>query len=296
MRIEEEIKKGERFKFGENWTEFLALIDDERIEVAKESLLEMMGMSTLERKTFLDVGSGSGLFSLAARSLGAKVISFDYDPQSVACAHELKRRYFPDDDNWTISEGNILEEEFLTALDEYDIVYSWGVLHHTGAMWDALANVDGLVKSGGILFISIYNDQGFASKNWRKIKRRYNRGGKFVKWLLTCMVGFYFNLRRIISGTLVYRHPFYYWRQKQNRGMSIKRDLIDWVGGYPFEVAKPEEIFDFFHQRGYYLTKLYTAGSGHACNQYVFVKYLTSFTKSFNKGIIREEAYYRSDI
>ncbi len=53
-------------------------------------------METLAGNSFLDVGSGSGLFSLAAMRLGAdRVHSFDYDPQSVGCTKELKRRFPP---------------------------------------------------------------------------------------------------------------------------------------------------------------------------------------------------------
>lgn len=118
-------------------------------EEAKSSLRRMLNVESLEGKTFLDVGSGSGLFSLAARRLGAKVHSFDYDPKSVACTRELKRRYFPEDPQWTIEEGSVLDRDYLTRLGQFDVVYSWGVLHHTGAMWEALGNVAPLVAGGG---------------------------------------------------------------------------------------------------------------------------------------------------
>ena len=96
-----EVEQGKRFAFGENWTRFLATLDDERITIAEQSLREMLGVEQLTGKSFLDIGSGSGLFSLVARRLGARVYSFDYDPQSVACTAELRRRYFPDDEQWT---------------------------------------------------------------------------------------------------------------------------------------------------------------------------------------------------
>src|ERR687884_322280 len=101
-----EIAHGERFQFGENWARFLAVLDDERIRRAEESLKEMLEVESLDGQSFLDIGCGSGLFSLAARRLGARVHSFDYDPQSVACATELRRRYFPDDERWVIEEGS----------------------------------------------------------------------------------------------------------------------------------------------------------------------------------------------
>ncbi|MDR1471239.1 MAG: class I SAM-dependent methyltransferase [Synergistaceae bacterium] len=174
MNAESEINEKERFAFGSNWLNFLKSLSDERIAEAEKSLLKMLGEETLRGRTFLNIGSGSGLFSLTARRLGAKVRSFDYDPQSVKCTEELKRRYFDDDPDWEISEGNALDSEWLASFGEWDIVYSWGVLHHTGDMWTALGNVAELVKPGGALFISIYNDQGRRSRIWSSIKKRYN--------------------------------------------------------------------------------------------------------------------------
>src|ERR1044071_7082198 len=136
-----EIDRGERFKFGENWSRFLSLLTDERVREAAESLKKMLNVETLEGKSFLDAGSGSGLFSLAARSLGARGHSFDYDQQSVACTQELRRRSFKDDADWKVEEASVLDADYLNSLGTFDVVYSWGVLHHTGEMWRALDNV-----------------------------------------------------------------------------------------------------------------------------------------------------------
>src|SRR5437868_7530339 len=130
----------EVYEFGKNWTRFLKEVDDSRIKEAETSLRRMLETESLAGKSFLDIGSGSGLFSLAARRLGARVHSFDYDPQSVACALELRRRYFDGDADWTIEEGSALDADYVRSLGAFDVVYSWGVLHHTGAMWEALAN------------------------------------------------------------------------------------------------------------------------------------------------------------
>ncbi|MCT7961881.1 class I SAM-dependent methyltransferase [Laspinema sp. D1] len=271
--FEQEINQKQRFQFGENWNRFLTVLNDERISEAEKSLKQMLEMKDLQGKTFLDIGSGSGLFSLAARRLGAKVHSLDYDPESVACTQELKKRYFPDDCSWNIEEASVLNPDYLQSLGKFDVVYSWGVLHHTGAMWNALGNVSGVVNEGGKLFISIYNDVGGSSRRWRLIKHTYNRLPNSLKfivlWPSFIRLWAPTTIRDLLKG-----QPFYTWNTyyTSTRGMSPWWDVVDWVGGYPFEVAKPEEIFDFYRQRGYRLEKLNTCAGGHGCNEFVFTK------------------------
>jgi len=272
----QEVADGQRFEFGKNWSQFLTMLDEERIAKAEHSLRSMLEVKDLAGKTFLDIGSGSGLFSLVARRLGATVYSFDFDPLSVRCTSELKQRYFPGDSDWTIVEGSVLDSAFMNSLGTFNIVYSWGVLHHTGAMWQALENASRMVADHGKLFIAIYNDQGGASRRWLLVKRFYNwlpNAGKFIVlgpafirlWGLTF-------LRDLFSG-----HPVRTWlNYKRERGMSPWPDVVDWVGGYPFEVAYPEEVFEFFKKKGFSLLKLKTCGGGHGCNEFVFEKTLTS--------------------
>jgi len=155
----------------------------------------MLRVESLEAKSFLDVGSRSGLFSLAARRLGARVHSFDYDPLSVACTRELKRRYFDADDAWTIDEASVLDERYVHALGEFDITYSWGVLHQTGDMWKALGMVGRTVRAEGQLMIAIYNDQGGASRRWLTVKRIYNHAPYPVRLGMVLAVGAWWETR-----------------------------------------------------------------------------------------------------
>lgn len=262
----------ERFGFGKNWHSFLSVLDEERIAEAEKSLRLMLDVETLEGRSFLDIGSGSGLFSLAARRLGARVYSFDYDAQSVACAQELKRRYFAGDADWTIERGSVLDTDYVKRLGQFDIVYSWGVLHHTGAMWQALENAALPVREGGRLFIAIYNDQARRSEFWRRVKRLYCSGAPGRITVLALFIP-YFIAGGFIKDLLTGRNPAArYSEYKKSRGMSIFHDWIDWLGGYPFEVARPEEIFSFYRERSFVLDKLVTCGGGLGNNQFVFTR------------------------
>lgn len=269
---QEEIAAGKRFAFGENWRRFLSVLDENRILSAEDSLRCMLEISDLQGRTFLDIGCGSGLFSLAARRLGARVHGFDYDPQSVACAQELRRRYFPQDPDWRIEQSSALDAAYIAGLGPFDVVYSWGVLHHTGAMWQALENAAKPVAPGGKLFISIYNDQGKISGRWRAVKRTYNQLPGSLRFLVTIPVFVHQYWRRTAKDVLR-GQPLRTWRSEgRERGMSPWRDLIDWVGGYPFEVAKPEAILDFYLRRGFTLKRLVTCGGSLGCNEYIFVR------------------------
>ena len=268
---EKELRRGERFKFGQNWQRFLKTLDDKRIAEAERSLTQMLEVKNLQGIRYLDIGSGSGLFSLAARRLGARVHSFDYDPQSVACAAELKQRFFPGDANWSIEEGSVLDGDYMQTLGKFEVVYSWGVLHHTGAMWTALEHAAIPVADGGKLFIAIYNDQGGRSNRWRMVKRFYCKGlvGRII---VTGVFFSYFFLGGITVDVLRGRNPIErYQNYKKTRGMSIATDWHDWLGGYPFEVAKPEEIFDFYKKKGLRLERLKTCAGGLGNNEFVFV-------------------------
>lgn len=267
-RFNNEIKGGRRFTFGKNWKAYVNKVTDERIAIAEESIKSMLSVDRLDEKKFLDIGSGSGLFSLAARRLGADVYSFDYDPTSVATTEQLKNRYYYGDPKWRIEKGSVLDEGFIDSLGRYDIVYSWGVLHHTGNMWKALENVISVVKKQGSLYIALYNDQGIVSRFWWHVKKLYC-SSIFGKGIVSLLFIPCFFLKTVLACIVIQKNIFKEYKQK--RGMSVYHDWVDWLGGFPFEAAKVKDVTEFFKNRGFELTKV-TTKKGLGNNQFVFIK------------------------
>lgn len=270
-----EVSSGERFEFGKNWNAFLSVLDEDRIARAEDSLRTMLDVDDLVGKTFLDIGSGSGLFSLAARRLGARVHSLDFDSNSVACTRELRNRYFAGDEDWQIDQGSALDEEYLRSLGKFDVVYSWGVLHHTGEMWRALENAAIPVADNGRLFIAIYNDTGSQVRRWRWIKKTYCRLPKLLKTPFAIAAILPEESKNLLRSLIALKPGEYVrsWTQYKNgRGMSHWYDIIDWVGGYPYEVATVDQIFEFFKERGFTLEVVKSGGVGLGCNEFVFEK------------------------
>jgi 2-polyprenyl-3-methyl-5-hydroxy-6-metoxy-1,4-benzoquinol methylase len=260
-----------RFGFGENWSSFLHQLDDDRIIEAEKSIQSLLGHQRLDGLSFLDIGSGSGLFSLAARRLGARVHSFDYDPASVDCTTRLRTRYAPDDPDWKIEHGSALDAKFVEQLGTFDIVYSWGVLHHTGDMYRALELAGTRVAPGGFAVFALYRKTRLC-RAWTIEKRWYAAASPIAqKVARTTFIGLmrlaYFFSRRDFA-THVERY-------KSARGMDFYHDVHDWLGGYPYESISPAELAavmlsdGFEHVRS--VTRPYSTGLfGSGCDEFVY--------------------------
>jgi SAM-dependent methyltransferase len=254
------------FSFGQNWKNYLEEADEVSFLSAFNDINEWLGKDAVTGKKVLDLGCGSGIHSLAYHQLNAKeLVSLDYDKNSVAATDILwKRAGSPQ--NWTVMQGSVLDTAFIKSLGVFDIVYSWGVLHHTGAMWNAIENCIKLVKQGGFCWISIYvKGPNYQRDLNRKIA--YNKAGSLSKkWMEFKYFIFPFMAERLRAR----KNPFK-WNERKERGMYVYYDIIDWLGGLPYEVASKEEIENFFIKNDFTLKKIkiYPEGS---CNVYLFQK------------------------
>lgn len=240
-------KEDLRFGFGANWADYIDKnFSDERVEISRRHLLGFLKLADLKGKTFLDIGCGSGLHSLAAWWSDAKqVVSFDYDQNSVATTKKL-HELSGSPKNWIVMQGSVLDEAFMDSLPKSDIVYSWGVLHHTGSMWKAIENAARCVHKSSVFYIALYSADVYVdppAEYWLKIKREYNFANPVKKILMEWRYAW----RDSIRGCLIRgKSPFAHMRKyKLSRGMSYWHDVRDWLGGYPMEFAgnKETEVF-----------------------------------------------------
>ena len=269
---EEIYNQGEHFSFGKNWQQFLKTLNDAKKEEAKKSLLDFLGKDfQIAGRSIIDIGSGSGLFSLAFHSLGAKTMkSVDVDDFSLACTKELWRQS-GSPDNWSVEKISALDESALRALGEFDLVYSWGVLHHTGDMWRAIANSLPLVSDKGYFYITLYNKNEKAwlegtSEFWLKAKVFYNKRGSFIKSILERIYAAYLCLGLLVHGINPWQYVADY---KSARGMDFMTDVRDWLGGHPYEYASVDEVSSFFQEHGFNLVNVKEVRS-IGCNEFLF--------------------------
>ncbi len=275
----------EKFSFGKNWQRYLSLCDNRKsVKEARESLLKYLPGKEYKGKIFIDIGCGSGLFSLGAISLGCKkVYSLDIDLNSIKAANSLRdnAKHLLRDRilNWEVLVGDILDNRVAGMFKRKgDIVYSWGALHHTGQMWQAIKNAAEMTNNNGYFIIAIYNHTA-SSEFWLKIKQFYNRQNNFIRSLLVVVLF----LERAVGRLLLFKNPL-----RKRRGMLVLTDIIDWLGGYPYEFACYGEIEEFICKLGFELIKRPTElpcgkntksslwdkmrGKDTGCNEFVFKK------------------------
>jgi 2-polyprenyl-6-hydroxyphenyl methylase/3-demethylubiquinone-9 3-methyltransferase len=259
-----------RFAFGKNWKDYIEKrLSDERVETSRLRMLEFLGMKDLAGRSFLDIGCGSGLHSLAAYRSGARqIVGFDYDPNSVL-ATKVCHQFAGSPGNWRFEQGSVLDEAFMQRLERADIVYSWGVLHHTGDVWGAIRNAADRVAPGGLFYIALYSADvqhpPRTAEFWLDVKRQYLKaswlGKRRWEWwyIWNCMVD-----------RKVYRLPEVVQRlysHKKDRGMDLMTDIRDWLGGWPMEFVHDAEAVKFCKGLGFKLEKIDT---GKANTEFLF--------------------------
>ncbi len=251
------------FSFGKNWQDYLKTVFEEEIKQAKQNVQEWLGDDFVSGKTVLDIGCGSGIHSLSYHLLGADdIYSFDYDEHSVDGTRSLWEKEGKPK-NWTISQGSILDKDFQQSLGLFDIVYSWGVLHHTGSMWEAVGNAFELVKPGGKLWISLYA-KGPKYPKHLALKKKFNAATNLGKrWMIYNRVG-----SKMLSRLTRFKNPFA-WNQKKGRGMNVYHNIIDWLGGLPYEVASENEVLLFGRKHGFILERIQVKKEG-GCSIFLF--------------------------
>jgi 2-polyprenyl-6-hydroxyphenyl methylase/3-demethylubiquinone-9 3-methyltransferase len=254
------------FDFGKNWARYSELIDCDRLAAATESVRRLV--PDVAGKTFLDIGSGSGLFSLAALHLGAaRVHAVDIDEDSVTTTRKVLAS-FGDDSRWTAEQRSVFDLS-PDELDTFDVVYSWGVLHHTGDMWKAIDRASKMVAAGGTFALALYEKTPLCGA-WRVEKKAYMRAGPRVQRLARGLYIGLYRLGRLATG----RNPFV--RGVLNRGMALEHDVHDWLGGYPYESTDKAEVAEFLCTRGFEpvlekAVKIHAGGiMGSGCSEYVY--------------------------
>lgn len=249
------------FKFGENWASFSRQMDDARLEEAMTSLTSLFGDGVLKGRSFLDIGCGSGLFSIAATRLGAQpVVGIDVDRVSIITSQQNSARWLSEGHAISFRQVSILDAEGMQSLGMFDVVYSWGVLHHTGNMQQALAQAALHVRPGGLLMIAIYNKH-WSSAVWKLIKWFYNKAGRFGQKILVLIFAPIIYFAKWLT---TFKNPL-----KMRRGMDFMHNIIDWVGGYPYEYASADEMTQALQTLGFEILQTRHANVPTGCNEFV---------------------------
>ena len=258
-----------RFEFGENWHDFVKKnFSQDKVEISKRHILEFIRRETLQGLTFLDIGCGSGLHSLAAQQAGARsVYGFDFDVESVSAAIFVKEQAGCPA-NWSVEQGSIIDDNFVSRIPQFDLVYAWGVLHHTGDVWHAIHNAAGRVKPGGLFYLALYSADVQIDpppQFWLDVKQKYVSSGKLYRRFMEAWYIWRFQMNRnifllpqLIKIMISYR---------KNRGMNMLTDIRDWLGGWPMEFVRDADAILFCKDLGFHLENIAT---GQANTEFLF--------------------------
>lgn len=242
MRSDKLLGAESHFEFGKNWSDYAQKIDDRAIAAAAEGVLRLLPRNAVRGARWLDVGSGSGLHSLAAAKLGASdITAIDIDADSVATTSRILAEHGV---TARVLQKSVFE---LDDLGYFDVVYSWGVLHHTGDMWRAIDCAAGRVAPGGWFALALYQKTALCGA-WTVEKALYSKAGEPVRKVMRKLYMLAYHLQLALKGKSSAEHADTY---AQNRGMSFEHDVHDWLGGYPYESVTPEATRSFLVERGF---------------------------------------------
>jgi len=236
----------DRFEFGKNWEQFSGLVDETRIADASNRLASLLRSNDLSGRSFLDIGCGSGLHSLAALRMGAaRVVAIDLDPHSVATTRAVLERFAPG--HRALVEEMSVFELVGKPFGEFDVVYSWGVLHHTGDMARALKAAATSTKPGGLFAVALYGKTRYCAM-WRRIKRWYINASPRKQARAEKTYVRLFGAYLLLRGKRLATHIRNY---NKKRGMDFHHDVRDWIGGYPYESIGPAELAALLEPLGF---------------------------------------------
>lgn len=260
------------FKFGENWSSYSNLIDEDRIENSVKGLQKLLGDGGVSGKSFLDIGCGSGLHSFAALLLGAKeIVATDLDADSVATTEKVLAKHGAN------KPYRVMQVSVFDLPDKlqqtFDVVYSWGVLHHTGAMVEAISKAAAMVSPNGLFAFALYRKTPYCGL-WRAEKKWYSKASLRQQEIARAIYVMLFRLGCFVTG----RHfKQYVAEYKKMRGMEFLHDVHDWLGGYPYESISPPQVDQLLRQLGFSLERRFVRSGlmsvlGSGCDEYAYKK------------------------
>lgn len=200
-------------------------------------------------KTVLDVGCGSGRWTYAMASLGARVVAVDFSEAAVQITSEVTERMDGGAGEVTVIQASLFHLPFESA--QFDFVVSWGVLHHTYDTAAAFRRIAPLVRPGGLFYVMVYERRNpvkvagteLLRRVLRKLspERRYRACGglviknrllfQLVRGVIACVPA------RDLSETL--------------DAQTAQFGLYDWYSPRYNHLHRVEEIRGWFKEAGY---------------------------------------------